>query len=66
MAFKVAGSMAFKKGMLEANPILLEPVMYVEINVPEENIGDIMGDLNGRRGRMLGIEVEGNTQNRLL
>ncbi|OGI01079.1 MAG: translation elongation factor G [Candidatus Melainabacteria bacterium GWF2_37_15] len=62
MAFKVAGSMAFKKGFVEAQPILLEPIMYVEITVPEENVGDIMGDLNGRRGRMLGIEAEASTQ----
>ncbi len=62
MAFKVAGSMAFKKGVMEANPVLLEPIMHVEITVPEENVGDIMGDLNGRRGRMLGIEAEGSTQ----
>ncbi len=62
MAFKVAGSMAFKKGFMESNPVLLEPIMYVEITVPEENVGDIMGDLNGRRGRMLGIEAEGATQ----
>ena len=62
MAFKMAGSMAFKKGSLEANPVLLEPIMYVEITVPDENVGDIMGDLNGRRGRMLGIDTEGNTQ----
>lgn len=56
MAFKVAGSMAFKKAVTDAKPILLEPVMRVEITVPEENVGDIMGDLNGRRGKMLGIE----------
>ncbi len=62
MAFKMAGSMAFKKGVLEANPVILEPIMYVEITVPEENVGDIMGDLNGRRGRMLGIDAEGATQ----
>jgi len=62
MAFKMAGSMAFKKGALEAKPVLLEPIMYVEITVPEENVGDIMGDLNGRRGRMLGIEAEAATQ----
>jgi len=62
MAFKVAGSMGFKKGVMEANPVLLEPIMYVEITVPEENVGDIMGDLNGRRGRMLGIDAEGSTQ----
>ncbi|EKE02959.1 MAG: hypothetical protein ACD_20C00301G0005 [uncultured bacterium] len=62
MAFKVAGSMAFKKAAAEARPVLLEPVMHVEITVPEENVGDIMGDLNSRRGRMQGVEAEGATQ----
>jgi len=62
MAFKVAGSMAYKKGAVDAKPVLLEPIMHVEITVPEENVGDIMGDLNGRRGRMLGVDAEGNTQ----
>lgn len=62
MAFKVAGSMAFKKAALEAKPVLLEPIMHVEITIPEENVGDIMGDLNSRRGRMLGVEAEGKTQ----
>lgn len=62
MAFKVAGSMAFKKGAAEAKPVLLEPVMHVEITVPEENVGDIMGDLNSRRGRMQGVDSEGATQ----
>ena len=62
MAFKVAGSMAFKKAAVEAKPVLLEPIMHVEITVPEENVGDIMGDLNGRRGRMLGVDAEGKTQ----
>lgn len=62
MAFKVAGSMAFKKGAMEAKPVLLEPLMRVEITVPEEHVGDIMGDLNGRRGKMLGIESIGENQ----
>lgn len=62
MAFKVAGSMAFKKGVLQANPVLLEPIMHVEITVPEQNVGDVMGDLNSRRGRMLGIDSDSNTQ----
>lgn len=62
MAFKVAGSMAFKKGAMLANPVLLEPVMHVEITVPEQNVGDIMGDLNSRRGRMLGVDSENHTQ----
>ena len=62
MAFKVAGSMAFKNAVQKANPVILEPIMYVEITVPEENVGDIMGDLNSRRGRMLGVDAEGSTQ----
>jgi len=62
MAFKVAGSMAFKQGAVKAKPVLLEPIMHVDITVPEENVGDIMGDLNGRRGRMLGVDAEGATQ----
>lgn len=62
MAFKVAGSMAFKKGCMQSHPVLLEPVMHVEITVPEQNVGDVMGDLNSRRGRMLGIDSEGKTQ----
>ncbi len=55
-AFKMAASIAFKKGMEEAKPILLEPVMHVEINVPDDYMGDIMGDMNKRRGRILGME----------
>ena len=62
MAFKIAGSLAFKKAMEEANAVLLEPIMNVEVYAPEENAGDIMGDLNGRRGRIMGMDVRGNTQ----
>jgi elongation factor G len=62
MAFKIAGSMGFKKGMEQANPTLLEPVMKMTVTVPEENMGDIIGDLNGRRGRVLGVEAEGRNQ----
>jgi elongation factor G len=62
MAFKIAGSMGFKKGVHQANPILLEPIMKMVVTVPEENMGDIIGDLNGRRGRVLGVEAEGRTQ----
>lgn len=58
MAFKIAGSMAFKKGMEQAKPILLEPIMSLEIEVPEEYMGDIMGDMNQRRGRILGMEQD--------
>ncbi len=62
MAFKIAASMCFKKGVQEANPILLEPIMKLEIVAPEENMGDVMGDLNGRRGRVLGMDSEGRYQ----
>jgi len=62
MAFKVAGSMAMKKGVLEASPILLEPVMDVEVAVPEDAMGSITGDVNGRRGRIMGMEAKGATQ----
>jgi elongation factor G len=62
MAFKVAGSMAFKNAMQRANPKLLEPVMAVEVVTPEEYLGDVMGDLNARRGRVEGLEPRGNAQ----
>jgi elongation factor G len=62
MAFKIAGSMGFKKGAQQANPTLLEPIMKMTIWVPEENMGDIIGDLNGRRGRVLGMEPKGKLQ----
>ena len=58
MAFKIAASLAFKKGMKEANPILLEPIMRVEVLVPEDYMGDVMGDMNKRRGRILGMEPQ--------
>lgn len=58
MAFKIAASIAFKKGIEEANPILLEPIMKVEVLVPEEYMGDVMGDMNKRRGRILGMEPQ--------
>ncbi len=56
MAFKIAGSMAMKKGALEANPALLEPMMKVEVTTPEENMGDVIGDLNRRRGLVGGMD----------
>jgi elongation factor G len=59
MAFKVAGSMAFKQAAEEAGTALLEPIMTVAITVPEESVGDVIGDLNGRRGRPLGMEPTG-------
>ncbi len=62
MAFKIAASGAFKKAVAEASPILLEPVMDVEIIVPEAYMGDIMGDLSSRRGRIQGMEASGNLQ----
>ena len=58
MAFKVAASLAFKKGMEEAKPILLEPIMHVEILVPDDYMGDVMGDMNKRRGKILGMEPQ--------
>jgi elongation factor G len=60
IAFKIAASMAFKKGMKEAKPTILEPVMNVEIYTPEAYMGDIMGALNGRRGKVQGMEQKGN------
>ena len=62
MAFKIAGSLAFKKAVDEANPTLLEPIMKVTITTPEDYMGDIMGDLNGRRGRVLGMDSAGKNQ----
>ena len=60
MAFKIAGSLAFKKAMESCKPTLLEPVMDVEVTVPEENTGDVMGDLNSRRGRTQGMDTKAN------
>jgi elongation factor G len=62
IAFKVAGSMAFKAALQRAKPILLEPVMAVEVVTPEEYLGDVMGDLNARRGHVEGLEPRGNAQ----
>ena len=56
MAFKIAGSMAFKEGALKASPVLLEPIMEVEVVTPEDYMGDVMGDLNRRRGLVQGME----------
>ena len=56
MAFKIAGSMALKEGANKANPVLLEPVMKVEVVTPEEHMGDVVGDLNRRRGIILGMD----------
>jgi len=62
MAFKVAGSLAFKKAAAEANPVLLEPIMKVSVTTPDEYMGDIMGDLNGKRGKVLGMDNVGKYQ----
>ncbi len=62
IAFKIAGAMAFRKGALEASPVLLEPIMNVDVMVPEEYMGDIAGNLNSRRGRIIGMEVHSKSQ----
>ncbi|MFH1059684.1 MAG: elongation factor G [Pseudomonadota bacterium] len=62
MAFKVAGSMGFKKGVPLCKPTILEPIMLLEVIVPEDAMGDVMGDISGRRGRVLGMESKGNFQ----
>ena len=62
VAFKIAGSMAFKAALAKADPVLLEPIMKVDVTVPEEYMGDVIGDLNARRGRIEGMDPNGNTQ----
>lgn len=62
MAFKVAASMAFKEAMKKADPAILEPIMKVEVVVPEEYMGDVMGDLNSRRGMIEGMESRAGAQ----
>ena len=62
MAFKIAGSMAFKEGCKQGKSVLLEPIMRVEVTVPEEYMGDVIGDINSRRGRMEGMEARGGNQ----
>ncbi|MBN2429464.1 MAG: elongation factor G [Deltaproteobacteria bacterium] len=62
MAFKIAGSMGIKKAMEQANPVLLEPIVQMEITVPDECMGDVIGDINSRRGRVLGFEAKGSNQ----
>jgi elongation factor G len=62
MAFKIAGSLAFKKAAKDAGPVLLEPIMNVSVITPDEYMGDIMGDLNSRRGRVLGVDSKGKNQ----
>jgi len=62
MAFQIAGSMALRKAVSEAGPVLLEPIMNVEVTIPEEFLGGITGDINSRRGRIVGMEIRGKTQ----
>lgn len=62
MAFKIAASMGFKKGVLECNPVLLEPIMSMEVTVPGEMMGDVIGDLNARRGKVMGVDPKGDEQ----
>lgn len=66
VAFKIAASLAFKKGIAEANPCLLEPIMRLEIVVPDEYMGDVMGDMNKRRGKILGMEPQTNGRQKIL
>ncbi|MET0852273.1 MAG: elongation factor G [Candidatus Rokuibacteriota bacterium] len=63
MAFQIAASMGLQKGFMEAHPILLEPVMHVEVTAPSDHAGDVIGDLNGRRGRIVGMEPDGEVVN---
>ena len=62
MAFKIAGSMAFKEAMRKSDPALLEPIMKVDVTVPEDYMGDVIGDINSRRGKIEGMEARGNAQ----
>ena len=62
MAFKIAGSQAFKEAMRKANPVILEPIMKVVVMVPEDNMGDVIGDLNSRRGQVEGMQARGKMQ----
>jgi elongation factor G len=62
MAFKISGAMAFKKAVAEANPVLLEPIMTMTIKIPKESVGDVIGDLNSRRGRIMGMDSEARSE----
>ena len=66
VSFKIAASLAFKKGIVEANPCLLEPIMHLEITVPSDYTGDVMGDMNKRRGRILGMEPQHDGSQKLI
>src|SRR5512135_1052466 len=61
-SFRIAGSMAFRNGFREAKPVILEPINEIEVTVPEEYMGDVMGDISGRRGKILGMDSEGHFQ----
>lgn len=63
IAFKIAGSVGFRDGAKQADPVLLEPIMKVEVVTPEEFLGDVLGNLNARRGRIEGMETRGTAQN---
>jgi elongation factor G len=62
MAFKIAASMGFKKGVMACQPVLLEPIVNIDIEIPDEYMGDVIGDLNSRRGRVLGMDTKGTNQ----
>jgi elongation factor G len=62
LAFNIAASMGFKKGVLACQPTLLEPIVNIEIEIPEEYMGDVIGDLNSRRGRVMGMDTKGHHQ----
>ena len=62
VSFKIAGSMAFKKAFMECKPTILEPVMLLTVTVPDEFMGDVMGDVSSRRGKLLGTETKGKKQ----
>jgi elongation factor G len=62
MAFKIAGSLGFKNAVEKAKPVILEPIMTMEVTVPDECMGDVIGDLNSRRGKVLGMETKGHSE----
>jgi elongation factor G len=62
MAFKIAASMGFKKAVMQANPVLLEPIMDMEVTVPDDCMGEVIGDLNARRGKVMVVEPRANSQ----
>jgi elongation factor G len=62
MAFKISGSLAFRKGARESKPVLLEPIMNLTVKIPKEYVGDVIGDLNGRRGKVMGMDSEARNE----